>query len=105
MKRKLDLTNYGNPSEKMIKFNTTELEKMNISEINASSSGGERMFNFKLTDKTARKNLLKSAQRTFLETETSRDQEKSRYENFCEDYCEHMLKWYSIRKKIKFRRK
>ena len=71
MKRKLEVTTVENSCDKMIKFNKTEMEKMDISDID--SIGGARMFNFKLTDKKARKNLLKSAQRMYLETEVKQN--------------------------------
>ena len=60
MKRKLEaVENY--PDEKMLKWNTTELKSMDISD--DTSIGGARKFNFKLTDQKARKNLLKSTKR------------------------------------------
>ena len=71
MKRKLEVTTVENSCDKMLKFNKTEMEKMDISDVD--SIGGARMFNFKLTDKKARKNLLKSAQRMYLETEVKQN--------------------------------
>ena len=71
MKRKLEITSIENSCDKMLKLNNTELEKLNISDVD--SIGGARTFNFKLTDKKARKNLLKSAQRMHMETEAKQN--------------------------------
>ena len=71
MKRKLEASTLANSCEKVVKLNNTEMEKMEISDV--SSVGGARMFNFKLTDKKARKNLLKSAQRKYLEIESKQN--------------------------------
>ena len=65
MKRRLELKEHT--GKKMLKWNTTELESMDISDI--TSVGGSRRFNFKLTDEKAKKNLLKSAQRKHFEIE------------------------------------
>ena len=44
------------------------VENMDTSDV--TLSGGIIKFNFKLTEKTARANLLKSANRNYLEMET-----------------------------------
>ena len=68
MKRKLEsVVSVVNTQDKMLKWNDTQLESMNISDI--GSVGGSRRFNFKLSDKKAKKNLMKSAQRSHLEIE------------------------------------
>ena len=71
MKRKLEVSTIGNSCEKVVKMNHTEIEKMDITDVN--SVAGSRTFNFKLTDKKAKKNLLKSAQRKYLETESKQN--------------------------------
>merc|ERR1712142_1242259 len=76
MKRKLEIVE-NDPDEKMIKWKTTELNNMNISD--ATSVGGARKFNFKLTDKKARKNLLRSAKRTHLQIETKQNCKNLRF--------------------------
>ena len=74
MKRTLDLEHTG---EKMLKWNVTELENMNISDIN--SIGGSRRFNFRLTDEKAKKNLLKSVHRQHFEVEEKQNCKNLRF--------------------------
>ena len=68
MKRKIDTVEHMDDSEdKVMKWNSTNLESMDISDI--ESVVGARKFNFKLTDKKAVKNIIKSAQRPHFEIE------------------------------------
>ena len=76
MKRKLDLTETYS-DKKMLKWNTTELNKMNVSD--DASVGGARKFNFKLTEQKARKNLLKSPKRTHLQIEAKQNCKNLRF--------------------------
>ena len=76
MKRKLELVKESS-DQKMLKWNTSELSNMDVSDI--TSVGGSRKFNFKITDQKARKNLLKSAKRMHLEVESKQNCKNLRF--------------------------
>ena len=84
MKRKLCIEELRD--EKTEKMNQTNVEMKNFSEIAPSN---ERKFNFKLTDKRAKANLLKSASRQHFEVETK---QKSKNLKFCAGAFIHVAK-------------
>ena len=71
LKRKLESDFVRKADDKILKWNSTELEAMDISDI--SSVGGSQKFNFELTDKKVKTNLLKSAKRAHFEVETKQN--------------------------------
>ena len=72
MKRKLNFIDQTeNTSDKMMKWNETQLKEMNVSDQNSIS--GRRRFNFKLSEKKATSNLLKGADREHLQIETKQN--------------------------------
>ena len=72
MKRKLSFADQrDNTSDKMMKWNETQLKEMNVSD-HKSISGGRRL-NFKLTEKKATSNLLKAADREHVQIETKQN--------------------------------
>ena len=74
MKRTIELEH---TSAKMLKWNVTELENMDISDV--TSISGSRRFNFKLTDQKAKKNLLKSAHRQHFQVEEKQNCQNLRF--------------------------